>query len=270
MKKTAFLPLRLPAFLLLILAIYTVSCTPSRKLNYFNNLPDSSVVILPPVIEEERVIGKGDVMDIVFNAKDQEAVSPFNKQTTSLAVAATPGGKPGGLPAAPAQGYTVDPTGQIEMPIIGKLEVVGMTSRQLKTRLTTLVSPYIKDPIVEVKFTSFPVTILGEVRAPGTFNLSGQRSTIFEALAAAGDLPNSAKKYNVHLYRDYGKYRSVTKIDLTNKSLLYNQQVFQMRPNDVLYVQTRKGSIFKDDFGLVASIVTLVVSIVTLGFTLTK
>ncbi|WP_315817051.1 hypothetical protein [Paraflavitalea speifideaquila] len=74
----------------------------------------------------------------------------------------------------------------------------------------------------------------------------------------------------MHLYRDYGKYRSVTKIDLTNKSLLYNQQVFQMKPNDVLYVQTRRGSIFKEDFGLVASIVTLVVSIVTLGITLTK
>ncbi|WP_315817052.1 polysaccharide biosynthesis/export family protein [Paraflavitalea speifideaquila] len=193
MKKYAFLPVRLSALLLLMLAIQTLSCTSSRKLNYFNNLPDSTIVMLPPVVEEERVIGKGDVMDILFNAKDQEAVSPFNKQTSTLAVSTTPGAKPGGLPPAPAQSYTVDPTGYIEMPVIGKLEVEGMTLRQLKTRLTTLVNPYIKDPIVEVKFTAFPVTVLGEVRAPGTFNLSGQRTTVFEALAAAGDLPNSAK-----------------------------------------------------------------------------
>lgn len=269
MKKRDSLTIQwLPATLFLFLAISMVSCTPSRKLNYFNDLPDSTIVRLPPVIEEERIIEKGDMLDIVFNAKDQDAVTPFNKQTSTAAVTGTPGTK--SMPSASPQAYTVDPLGVIEMPVIGKMEVKGMTSRQLKNRLTTLVSPYLKDPIVEVKFASFSVTILGEVRAPGTFNLSGQRTTVFEALAAAGDLPHTAKKYNVHLYRDYNGERSITKIDLTNKSLLYNQQVFQMKPNDVLYVQTRKGAIFKEDFGLFASIVTLVVSIVTLGITISK
>lgn len=257
-----------PVFLLFLLALGMVSCTSSRKLNYFNNLPDSTTVRLPPVIEEERVIEKGDNLDIVFNAKDQDAVTPFNKQTSTAVLTGTPGAQPAGIPS---QGYTVDLSGTIEMPVLGKIEVKGMTSRQLKSRLTTLVSPYLKDPIVEVKFTSFNITVMGEVRSPGTFSLSGaQRTTVLEALAAAGDLPHTAKKYNVHLYRDYNGQRSVTRIDLTNKSLLYNQQTFQMKPNDVLYVQTRRGSIFREDFSLVASIVTLVVSVVTLGFAISK
>lgn len=256
------------ACLFLVLALSAVSCTASRKLNYFNNLPDSTFVRLPPVIEEERVIEKGDKLDIAFNAKDQDAVTPFNKQTSTAVLTGTPGAQPANISS---QEYTVDPTGTIEMPVLGKIEVRGMTSRQLKNRLTTLVTPYLKDPIIEVKFTSFHITVLGEVRSPGTFNLSGlPRTTVLEALAAAGDLPHAAKKYNVHLYRDYNGERSVTRIDLTNRSLLYNQQKFQMKPNDVLYVQTRRGSIFREDFSLVASIVTLVVSVVTLGFAISN
>ncbi|WP_276482087.1 polysaccharide biosynthesis/export family protein [Paraflavitalea pollutisoli] len=249
-------------------AISTVSCTPSRKLNYFNNLPDSVLVTLPPVIEEHRVVDKGDVLDITFSAKDADAATPFNKIASTAAMTPSPGAKSSVAPAA--QGYPVDLDGKIEIPIIGKIPVYGKTAPQVKDTLTRLVTPYIKDPIVEVKFTGFNVTVLGEVRAPGTFSLPSQRTTIFEALAAAGDLPHTAKKYNVHLYRNYAGDRSVRKINLNDKSLLYNQQVFQMKPNDVLYVQTRKGAIFKEDFGLFASIVTLVVSIVTLGITISK
>lgn len=268
MKRDNSFALPLPLIVIVLLAISMAYCTPSRKLNYFNNLPDSTVVHLPKAIEEERVIDKGDVLDIIFNAKDQDAVSPFNKQVSTVAMTPSSGTKSSVAP--PAQGYTVDPLGNIEIPVIGKMEVKGMTSRQLKTRLTNLVSPYLKEPIVDVKFTTFNITVLGEVRSPGTFNLGGPKTTVLEALAAAGDLPNSAKKFNVHLYRDYNGERSITKIDLTNKSLMYNQQTFQMKPNDVLYVQTRRGSVFKEDFGLVASIVTLVVSVVTLGITLSK
>ena len=254
--------------ILLMLVAAIASCTPAHKLNYFNNLPDSTIVRLPPVVEEERVIGKGDNLDIAINAKDQEAVSPFNKQASTAVLSGTPGAQPAGMSS---QGYTVDPTGVIEMPVLGKIDVKGMTSRQLKTRLPMVVSPYLKEPIVEVKFTSFPVTVLGEVRSPGMFNLSGNtRTSILEALAAAGDLPHSAKKYNIHLYRDYNGQRTVTKINLNDKSILYNQQPFQMKPNDVLYIQTRRGSIFREDFGLVASIVTLVVSVVTLGIAISK
>lgn len=268
MKRKSFGSFHLQMLVLVCLVTSILSCTSTKKMNYVNNLPDSTYIKLPPVVEEERLIQKGDVLDITFSAKDADAVTPFNKVASSTA-AMTPAPAAKGAAPLPPQGYTVDLLGSIEMPVIGKLEVKGMTSRQLKARLTTIVGPYLKEPIVDVKFASFNVTILGDVRAPGTFNLAN-RTTIFEALAAAGDMPNTAKKGNVKLYRDYAGERAVIKIDLNDKSLLYNQQVFQMKPNDVLYVQTRKSSIFREDFGLFASIVTLVVSVVTLGFAITK
>lgn len=269
MKRNPFGSLLLQMIVLTGLVTSIISCTSSRKLNYFNNLPDSVYVKLPAVVEEQRVIETGDVLDITFHAKDADAAAPFNKAVAvSVAMTPAPGAKNAAPP--PASGYTVDLNGNIEMPILGKLPVKGKTAPGLKDTLTRLVSPYLKEPIIDVKFSTFTVTVLGEVRAPGTFSLPAQRQTIFEALAAAGDLPHTAKKYNVHLYRNYAGDRSVRKINLNDKSLLYNEQTFQMKPNDVLYVQTRKGAIFKDDFGLVASIVTLVVSVVTLGFTISK
>ncbi|HTL10535.1 MAG TPA: polysaccharide biosynthesis/export family protein [Chitinophagaceae bacterium] len=254
---------------LTILIFVLTSCTSSRKLNYFNNLPDSVVVTLPTAVVEERIIIRGDVLDIIFNALDQEAARPFNKQTSmSPTTAGISSGR--SQSASSSQGYTVYLDGNIELPVLGKIQAAGKTLSQLKGELTTKASPYLKDLVLDVHFNSFPVTILGEVRSPGTFSLPAQRTTVLEALAAAGDLPNSAKKYNVHRYRDYNGERSITTINLNDRQFLYNPELFQMKPNDVLYVQTRKGVIFKDDFGLMASIVTLVVSVVTLGFAIKK
>lgn len=254
--------------LMLVLPVmYLASCTPARKLNYFNNLADSSIVHLPPAIPEDRIVVPGDVLSISFSAKAPEAANAFNKPVSNTAIngSSTRSSMP-----APLPGYTVDNNGYIELPVLGKLRVMGNTIRQLKATLSGLADPYLKDPFVEISFGSFPITVIGEVRAPGIYNLTMQKNTIFDALAAAGDLPYSAKKFKVQLYRDYNGERTITKVDLTNKDFLFNQQVFQVKPYDVIIVQTRKGSVFKEDFGVIASVVTLVLSVVTLGIAVTK
>jgi polysaccharide biosynthesis/export protein len=253
--------------LLILPALYLVSCTPAHKLNYFNNLADSAIVHLPPAIPEERVIVPGDLLTISFSAKAPEAASAFNKPVKNLAVDGSSSAS--SMPAS-VPGYTVDNNGYIELPVLGKIKVMGNTIRQLKATLSGLADPYLRNPFVEISFSSYPVTIIGEVRSPGTYNLTRQKNTMFDALAAAGDLPYSAKKFKVQLYRDYNGERTITKVDLTKKDFLFNQKVFLVKPNDVLIVQTRRGSIFRDDFSLIASVVTIVLSVVTLGITVTK
>jgi polysaccharide export outer membrane protein len=119
-----------------------------------------------------------------------------------------------------------------------------------------------------VSFTSFKVTVLGEVKNPGSFVISAQQSTLFAALAAAGDLPHSAKRYDIRLYRDYNGKRTIRKFDLRKASVLEDPDIFQMRPNDVIYVQARSGSLLKEEFGVFASVFTILISAVTLGFTI--
>jgi polysaccharide export outer membrane protein len=240
-----------------ILQIGFSSCGTPKNLVYFNDLPDSTHIFLPPIGKSERVIEYGDILNIQINAEEKEAVAYFN----------TMGGAPTGTGvAAPGSGYLVNPLGFIEFPIIGKIKVLGLTDRQLKDLLTQQIAKYVKNPLIEVRFSTFKVTLLGEVNAKGTFDLDMQRTTIFHALAAAGDLPNSAKRYDIQIFRDYNGERSIIKFDLRKKSVLLNPEVFELRHNDVIYVQPARNQQFREDFGFVTSIIGLVTGFVSLGF----
>src|SRR5688500_16358766 len=197
------------SLVILIITACLTSCTTAKKLRYFQDLPESDVVDLPPAPQEERAIEYGDQLDITFSGKDPEAALFFTRKgvTTTL-------GEPGQI---------VDPQGFIEFPMLGKLKVYGLTARQLKNKLTELASPYMKEAMVEVRFITFRISVLGEVRSPGTFILPQQRTSILDGLAAAGDLPITAKRYVPQLYRQANGKRSVTKIDLRKKDVLLDK-----------------------------------------------
>lgn len=248
--------LLLSAALFLQVILIFSSCTSARKINYFYDIVDSVKVTLPPMEKEDRRIQKGDVIDISFSAREEDAVKPFNRAPSGSTSATT--------------GYLVNDYGIIELPVIGKLAVDSFTIAQLKDTLLSRVRTYLNEPLVNVKFNSFRVTLLGEVRSPGTYTLSPERTTILEALAAAGDLPVNARKYDLELYRDYNGNRTISKINLTNSKIFNDPYKFQMKPNDVVYVRTRSSSVFREDFTFFSAIATLILTMVTLGFTLTN
>ncbi|RYG05846.1 MAG: hypothetical protein EOO02_02515, partial [Chitinophagaceae bacterium] len=157
-------------------------------------------------------------------------------------------------------GFWVDDLGTIEFPIIGRIRAEGLTSLQLKDTLTGLVAPYLRDPLVSVKFMTFKFTVLGEVRAPGTYVLSNQRTTLLDALGAAGDLPRTAKRYDIQLYRDYNGKRMIAKIDLSKKDILLDPELFQLKNNDVILVQPRDIRLFSEEARNYISIVTLLLT----------
>jgi polysaccharide export outer membrane protein len=247
----------------------TTSCSTGKRLNYFNDLPDAETYELKAMAVPERIIERGDRLDISFIVKDQESAAFFNKHSmagaANVAAAATGVGVAAG---AVGTDYLVDVDGEVEIPVVGKVKLAGLTTRQAKEKLTGLVSPFLKEPLTEVNFTTFKITVLGEVKNPGSFIISAQHATLFSALAAAGDLPHSAKRYDVRLYRDYNGKRTISKFDLRKASVLEDPDIFQMRPNDVIYVQARAGSLFKEEFGLFASVFTILLSAVTLGITI--
>jgi polysaccharide export outer membrane protein len=260
---SATLILCFAAFVLML----TTSCSTGKKLNYFNDLPDAETLELKAMPEHERIIERGDRLDIAFLVKDQESAAFFNKH--SMAGVANAAAAVTGVAGSVSNGdYLVDIDGEVEVPVVGKIKLAGLTTRQAKQKLTGLVSPFLKEPLVEVNFNTFKITVLGEVKNPGSFIISAQHATLFAALAAAGDLPHSAKRYDVRLYRDYNGKRTISKFDLRKASVLDDPDIFQMRPNDVIYVQARSGSLFKEEFGLFASIFTVLLSAVTLGITI--
>lgn len=259
-----FLHIMRPLALLIILGSILSSC--STNLRYFNDLPDSTVVHLKPLTREERFVQIGDRLQITIGAVNDASADIFNQYGGNLTSGGVSngGGAGRGTSSPETIGYLVDAKGQLEFPIIGKVKAAGLTADGLKIKLTELLTDYLKEPLVLVKFYEFKFTVLGEVRSPGTFTLPVQRTTILDALGAAHDLPSSAKRYGIKIYRDYNGQRTVTQIDLRKKTILDDPTVFEVKHNDIIYVMPRDSRFVGDEARFYISLVTVAVGIAAL------
>jgi polysaccharide export outer membrane protein len=270
-KVISFLFFKTERIIFLILILFVTSCSSVNKLRYFNDLPDSSFVSLPHIEQQQRYIQKGDRLYITIGAKNPDAANIFNnygEMPTSGGSAVASGGT--AVILSDIVGYWVDDLGYIEFPIIGKIKAEGLTTHDLKDTLTNRVRPFLLDPLVGVRFIAFKFTVLGEVRVPGTYVLSNQRTTLLDALGAAGDLPRSAKRNNIQLYRDYNGKRMVAKIDLRKKDVLLNSDIFQLRNNDVIIVPPRDIYFFGEETRNYISLISLLVTSAALFVSIAK
>jgi polysaccharide export outer membrane protein len=241
---------------LLLLPVIMSSCGSTKQLRYFNDLPDSARIELPHMAQIERTVQDGDRLFITIGGEDPNAAALFNKF-------GSPTGNNGNVGVAGNEvlGYLVNADGTIELPYMGKIPASGLTAAQLKDTLTLRLTKYLRGPFVSVRFYEIKFTVLGEVRTPGTYTLPLQRTTFLDALGAAGDLPISAKRYDIQIYRDYNGKRTIFNVDLRKKDILYDSELFQVRHNDVIYVQPRDSRRFSDETRFYASLVTLAVGL---------
>ena len=146
----------------------------------------------------------------------------------------------------------------------GKVKIEGLSTKEITNNLTNVLSDYIVKPIVNIRLTNFKVTVLGEVKNPGTFSVPNERMTIVEALGVAGDLTMQGKRKNVILVREEEGKRKFIPIDLTSKKL-FASPYYYLAQNDVIYVESNKAKINSSVIGantsiIFSSISTLMVS----------
>jgi polysaccharide biosynthesis/export protein len=140
------------------------------------------------------------------------------------------------------KGFVVDKAGFVELPLIGKVQVSGLSITDARDTLVSYFSHFMDDPVVVVKKLSFKVTILGEVNKPGLFYIPNERITLLEALGMAGDLTYFGNRKEVKIVRRSGESYRELWVDLTSKAPL-NSEVAYLHPDDVVYIQPirRKG-----------------------------
>ena len=173
--------------------------------------------------------------------------------------------------------FQVDKNGNIEFPIFGTLHVGGLTTREISTMVQEkLVNEnYIPDAVVNTKIMSFKVTVLGDVKNPGTQTYQGERLTILEAIGKAGDLNNSAHRDQVLVAREENGKRVVYEVDLRDEQSVFLSSAYYMQQNDVVYVQPNKSERVKGSTGYTwlsvgSTLVSIVVSVVSLLVALSK
>lgn len=270
-KKNIFMKKFLAnSLLLLCLAGGLTSCVSSKKMLYLqgaNSLDPSSQKVLD---DYELHIKPDDQLYITINSKAPELLTPFaNSQV--LGSSTTSGA------LQELQGLLVDKNGDIEVPVLGKIHVVGLTRLELagviKNKL--IEGEYIKDPTVEVRFKGVKILLLGEVNSPGVKELPSDRVTILDAIGLGGDLPPTAKRNNIQVIREENGERKSYTVDLTSSEDIFNSPVYYMQQNDVVYVEPNKSINVKGSSALTylsagGSIIGVLASVLSLIFILAK
>lgn len=221
---------------------------------------------------DDYLLQQFDIVDINIKVTSEDLNLIFNASTMmSQNMSASVGGSQTGGDAFFMNGYTIDEEGMIELPLIGEVNLLGLTTKQAQEKIENEVSKYVKDDefFTRVRLGGIRFSALGEFNAPGKLTVLQNRVSIFEAIAAANDLNVLAKRDELVIVRQYPDGSQVHRVNLNDKNLLASDFYF-IRPNDVLYAEPLKvrelggGVNFLQSLTLLTSTVTAIALIITL------
>ncbi|HCO67219.1 MAG TPA: hypothetical protein DIT04_05610 [Dysgonomonas sp.] len=250
------------------------SCTSHKKIPYFKNIDEfTQEELLTTYGIHEARIKPNDILSITVNSNIPGAAVDFNLPVvpsnydrivqTNVTVSTTGSGS--------LQNYLVSKDGFISFPVLGDLQIMGMTTEELQDYIVQQIYPrYISEkPVVAVRMLNFKVSVLGEVNRPGIYESENAQMTILDALAAAGDMTIYGKRESVLLLRtdDQGVVMA-HRINLQDKRIINDKNFFYLQQNDKLYVETNKAKGNNSTFGTAQTIglsaLSILISIVAI------
>lgn len=211
-----------------------------------------------------------DLLRITVHSLDPLAAAPFNLEEQGQQRQQI-GGNQGAQQLELFMGYFVDQAGNIDFPVLGPVPVVGKTLEEVKAELVVRLQEYLKDPVVNIRYLNFKVTVLGEVNVPGTIRLTNKRVTLLEALGMAGDLTLYANRNEVLVIRENNGTRTYQRLDLQS-SEIFTSPYFYLQQNDVIYVEPLQARVatVADPAQRIIQYTTAVLSLTSLIIALTR
>ena len=217
------------------------ACTTPRNITYFEDSRILGEELLTKKTTFEPRLKCGDKLVITVSAIDAAAVAPFNLFAVNVSdamqtQAASIMDKKQLTTNQMLAPYTVDSEGQINFPVLGRIEVKDKTVPELINYLEKEISKSVMNPIVNIRIDNFKVSVLGEVLRPGTFTVYSDRISVLDALGLAGDMTIYGDRNSIKLVRDTNGEKKIVHLDLTTKALL-ESPYFYLEQNDVVYVE---------------------------------
>ena len=223
-------------FFLAAVAMLTVtSCSTPKNVAYIQN-SDSIDYSKSEFLYDARIMPK-DILTVTINTVNPEASAPFN-----LIVRPTLASVTSNIPTSGGalQTYLVDNDGCIDFPVVGKLQVGGLTKSMCEKLIHDKIKRYMnadENPIVTVRMSNYKISVIGEVNRPGMFTVDNEKINIFEALAKAGDLSIYGVRDRVKLIRENAKGRKEIHTVNLNDANIVNSPYYYLQQNDVVYVE---------------------------------
>lgn len=264
MKMKSFLKL----FVFCGLLTFT-SCASYKKVPYLQHHEYVNNIDEEVTLYDAKIMPK-DVLSILVTTSDPESSKPFNiyQRANGGSGVSNMSNSSNSLTS-----YLVNNDGTIEMPIIGTINVLGLTKTECENLIKEKLQVYLKEtPLVTVRMAAFTITVLGEVNGGGQYTIAREKVNILEALAMAGDLTVYGRRDNVKLLREDARgKRHIYTIDITDASLVYNP-LYQLQQNDILYVTPMKvkakNSYYSANTSVYYQTVSLITSLTSVGLLL--
>lgn len=251
----------------LIVTSLLTSCIPHKDIVYLQN-KTTSTDSLQVMVEQQKPyrIQINDILSVRIKVLDQNDVSIFN-----------PIGE-GNLNASASErayfdGFTVDLHGNIRIPELGYVTVLGFTTEEVETLIKEkLLEAQFKETaniFITVKLSGLRFTAMGEIGGPGTQVLFQERVNIFQAIANSGEIPVTGDRKDVLIIRQYPQGQQIHHLDLTDVNVMQSPYYY-LQPNDMIYVKPLKqkswgtGTTWKETFGTLVSVLGLVTTTILL------
>jgi polysaccharide biosynthesis/export protein len=222
------------------------SCVSKKEILY---LQDIQAYNNSEVISSKNTLQENDILKIDITSLEIEASIPYNK----VSIASNFGNT---LQLFQLYGYLVSNNKTINFPVLGEISVAGKTSHDLEKYLKNLLvsGGHLTNPRVTVRILNSKVTILGEVRNPGTFTFTEKNISLLQALGLAGDLTIDGNRKNIIIIRESNGKRNTINLDLTSASWL-SSPYQNIQPNDVIIVNPNSRKV--TSAGLIGNVSTM-------------
>ncbi len=249
-------------------AVLLTSCETTKKVAYFQDISAEQQSELANTAKfTEPIIQSDDILSISIFTIDPISNMPIN-QAASQAISTSTGSVSTLGATPPTSGFLVDKNGEIDLSVIGKVKLVGLTTFQARDLIKERAAVYFTNPNVQVRFANFKVTILGEVARPATYVIPNEKVTVLDALGLAGDLTIFGRRENVKLIRDNNGNKEFAILNLNSKNL-FNSPYYYLKQNDVLYIEPNKGKAASlnqartQTYALIGTIVSVLIVLIT-------
>jgi len=236
------------------LLLFLSSCKLKEKIVYFNSLTADTIEVIENTSFDVK-LKVDDFVSITVSDLDEESTSQFNLKNTNNQITGYSNG------SNILIGYLIDNEGMVNLPVLGKIKLEGLSKKQAIEIIEEKLKLYLKNPVVNITIQNYKITVLGEVNIPGTYRIPNDRITILEAIGLAGDLKITGVRKNILVIREVNEIKLKFRIDLTNPNL-FSSPVYYLHQNDVVYVEPNLASLSNSTF--IKSNGTIFISITSL------
>lgn len=237
-------------FYIILISFAIISCVPQKKVVYFQSKDNKKEYDYATQNKKSIHIEPFDILYINIGSLDQAGYNFLaDNQINSNSISEI---------SLAVFGYTVDDLGYVNIPIIGKIKLSGLSIDEASALIAKTAKNHLNSPIVTVRFVNNTVTILGEVERPGSHTYAKGQLNIFSAIGLSGDITEYGNRRKVSIIREKDNVLHKYYLDLT-KDDIFKSDYYYLKPNDIVYIEPlkiRRFGMKEYPFALIVSAVT--------------